>query len=444
MPKPAPAPEPDDANDLGLDVISQAAGRLGVKLPNDPAGTSAPAKPAAKPGAAAASNEPPADQVPAREAGEDDEAYAARLQDAGYEDEQVTAALEAYPATDDTTTDDDTTPAREDGEDDEAYTARLQEAGYDEDQIAAAIEAHPAAATDDEEDEDEGEDAEAKKKAAAQKARDEADLKKLPEAARKAAQSIIDKRIGRITAKTAAEVQTLKQQLAQAQAERDEAKAAAEGKPARAVMVDKVHPLLLDPSEDAIANYLAGVEKFEDWATLHEDGFEPSAEEIAQGYKPATKAEIRQRLREIQRERDKLVPQAREILGKRATAEAEARKLLPAFFDATKPEYQAARSLLREQPELKRFPDHMLRAAEIVLGRKALADLRAAAGKPPAKKPATPPRASRVPGGGSPAKGGFGERRPTGPDAPAAVKTFLRAPSRENLAAAAGAFLGTT
>lgn len=450
MPKPAATPAPEnDANDLGLDVISQAAGRLGVKLPHDPA-ASAPAKqPAANPGTAHGGNEPqPDDQAPPRESGEDDDAYAARLQDQGYDDEQVTAALQAYPAGDDdgSAPAGDQPPAREDGEDDDAYAARLQDQGYDDEQVAAALEAHPVAGNDDKEDdeEDDGEDAAAKAKAAAQKAKDDADLKKLPEPVRKTVQSIIDKRIGRITAKTSAETEALKQRLAAVEAERDEAKATADGKPARLVVVDNVHPLLLDPSEEAIAKYLETVEKFEDWAAEHEDGYEPSAEELAKGYKPATKAEISQRLRAIKREREKLVPQARELIGKRTTADAEARKLLPAFFDATKPEYQAARSLLREQPELKRFPDYMLRAAEVVLGRKALADLRAAGGKPPAKKPATPPRASRVPGGGSPAKGGFGERKPAGPDAPAAVKSYLKTPSRENLAAAAKVFLGTT
>lgn len=432
---PAPATDTDNDNDISLDVIGLAAGRLGVKLPHDPSTASPTAKPAAgKSGAAAPTvddddgTDPQGSETetPAREEGETDEDYAARLEDAGLDQDQIDAALEASAAAAETDEERAVRLQQQDGETDEDYEARLEAEGLTRDDVPAA-EAPP-------------EPSEEEKRAAAAKARDEADLKKLPEPVRKTVQAILDKRIGRITAKTAAEKQALEQRAAQLESELAEAKEAAKGQPARATVVEKVHPLLLDPSEDAIGKYLGDVEKFEDWAADHEDGYEPSAEEIAQGYQPATKAEIRQRLRALQRERDKLVPQAREILTQRATADAEARKLLPAFFDATKPEYQAARTLLREQPELKRFPDYMTRAAEIVLGRKALAALRA--GK--TKKPITPPaRAPRAPGGGS-ARGGFAERKPVGTDASQAVKSFLKAPSRENLAAAAGSFLGTT
>lgn len=401
-----------DSNDIGLDIIGLATDRLAAS-----GKIHAPLSAAARktdPDSGTDDDEP---EAPAREEGEDDAAYAARLTEAGFDPDEHIQPAES---------DEDRTARlqQEEGESDDDYDARLAEEGLSRDDVPAVEEL-----------------SEEEKKAAAQKIRDEADLKKLPEAARKAAQAVINKRIGQITAKSKAKETADASRIAALEAELAEAKEAADGQPAKATVVTNVHPLLLDPSEDAIAKYVAGVEAFEDWAAEHEDGYEPTAEDAAKGYKPATKAEIRQRLRLFQRERDQVVAKARDHLAKRTSAEAEARKLLPAFFDATQPEYQAARSLLREQPELKRFPDYMTRAAEIVLGRKALADLKTAAVKPKPKTPA--PRASRAPGAGGAAKGGFAERKRGMTDAPEAVRQFAKSPTRENLATFAGSFLET-
>lgn len=397
----------DTAGDAGVsdDVLALAAARFGVELPKAEA---------AAPAAAA-----DAQEVPAREEGESDEDYGQRLTEAGLDPAEHIQPAESEE-------DRAARLQQQEGEDDEAYEARLEEEGLTRDDVPA-----PAAAPTEEE-----------KKAAAQKAREEADLKKLPEPARKVAQAIIDKRIGQITAKAKAKEEEFSTKIGELENQLAEAKQAAEGKPAQATVVGSVHPLLLDPSEDAIAKYVQGVEDFEDWASEHEDGYEPTEAELAKGFKAVPKAEIRSRLRALQRERDKLVPQARDLLAKRATAEAEARKILPAFFDAKTPEYQAARTLLREQPELKRFPDHMVRAAEIILGRKALAELRQKA-TPAPKKPATPPaKAPRLPGSGSAAKGGVIERAPVRPSSSEAMKRAVNQPGDRGALQSAVAALG--
>lgn len=395
--------------------------------------SSAPAKPAAaKPAAVAPTSAAQGD------IGDDILALAARRFGVA-----MPATEEPAPGTEDdadhsnATEDDGAQPTAEGEETPEARTTRLQQAeGESDDDYEARLDAEgltrddvPAAA----------EPTEDEKKAAAQKARDEADLKKLPEPVRKTVQAIIEKRIGRITAKTAAERDETASRITDLEAQLAEAQAAAEGKPAQATVIGTVHPLLLDPSEKAIADYEAGVEKFEDWLIQNEDGYEPTEAELAQGFKAATRVQIRQRLREVQRERTKLVTDARAALTARTSSEAEAKKLLPALFDAKSPDYQAARSLLREQPELKRFPDYQLRLAEILLGRKALAALRTAAVKPKTATP--PPRASRAPGGGSAARGGFDAPRTRGAAPVAAVQTAIKQPTIENKRAAALAVL---
>ncbi len=286
-------------------------------------------------------------------------------------------------------------------------------------------------------------DDEADKAAAAEKARNDADLKKLPEAARAVAQSIINKRIGQITARTKADKAALDARVTELETELAETKEIAEGKPRTATVVGGVHALLLDPSEDAIGKYIEGIEAFEDWAAEHADGYEPTAEEFTKGARPASAGELRQRLRAVQREREQLVPKARAVITARTAHDTEAKKLIPALFDAKSPDYQAARSLLREQPELKRFPDYHLRVAEILLGRKALADLRTASAKK-TTKPDAPAikKAPRVPGSGGPAKGGVAERKQGGSDAPTAVTNAIKDPTQANKRAAALAVLG--
>ena len=412
-----PAAEENDQNEIGMDVIALAAERLGVKLPAE----TAPAKGAKKPAAAASKKEADAttDEVPEREEGETDEDYSARLEEAGIDPAEHIAATE---------TDEERTERLQQGADetDDDYEARLAEEGLTRDDVVVA----------------EKELTEEEKKAAAEKARNEADLKKLPEAVRNTVQGIINKRIGKITAQAKAKETELTTRNAELETQLAEAKEAADGKPAKATVIGTVHPLLFDPSEDAIAKYVEGVEGFEDWAAEHADGYEPTAEEEAKGYKPASAGEIRARLRSLQRERDKIVAQAREALTKRAASEAEAKKIIPAFFDAKSPDYQAARTLLREQPELKRFPDYQLRVAAIVLGRKALADLRTAAAKP-VVKPKPVVRASRAPNAGAATKGGFTERKRGGSDATTAAEDFAKAPTRENLTRNALSFLET-
>lgn len=401
----APAPVSGEISD---DILGAAAAKFGVKLPGSPS--------------AAASK--PAEEGKAEATAETDDEKRARLpkgDDETDDDYEARLADDEGPVATDQETDEERTARlqQQDGETDEDHAARLTEEGVEEDEIAT----HRLTAE--------------QKADAARKAREEIELKKLPEAVRKPVQDLINKRLGQMTARTKAKETELGNQITTLQAELAEAKEAAEGKAPQATIIGDVHPLLLADDEGAIIKYVEGVEAFEDWAADHADGYDPTAEEIAKGAKPVAAAEIRQRLRALQRERDKIVPQARAALAQRATHEAEAKKLVPALFDAKSPEYQAARSLLREQPELKRFPDYRLRVAAIVLGNKALADLKAASGKP---KPKPVTRASRAPGGGDAPKGGF-ERKPAGADAPTAVKQAIEKPTLENRRAAALAVL---
>ena len=404
------------ANEIGLDIINLATKRLNVAPISDTGIPAATIK--AKPAAPAATNADDSADL------DDDDA-------ADHNDDDTTEddTPEDDGATDDTAETDEAKRARlqqQPGETDEAHAERLDAEGIDsEDAAAYQLTAE-------------------QKAVAADKARAEADLKKLPEAVRKTAQAIIDKRIGKITAKTAAEKTQLTNRVTELETQLAEAREAADAKPGARVTGDASNPLAFAETEDDIARYEAGIEAFEDWAADHADGYEPSEAEAAQGAQALTANEVRQKLRLVQRNAAKFVSQARAALAKRGEAETEAKKLIPAFFDAKTPEYQAARTLLREQPELKRFPDYRLRIAEIVLGRKALADLRAAGVKASSTKTdkKAPLRASRAPGAGGAAKGGF-ERSSSGADAPEAGRAFAKNPTRENLAKAAMALMGT-
>lgn len=423
MAKTTPTPaSASSADEIDLDIMQQAAARRGLTY-------TIPAKPA--PVYTDGDGDTPPER-PAREDGETDEDYHQRLIDAGFDPDEET----------ETETDDERAARLQQQEDetDDDYEARLAEEGLTRDDVPTVKDGDGDGENDGDGKTDEQKQAEAR---AAAKAADAADLKKLPPETRKTVQSIIDRRLGKITAKSKADIESAQAERDAAIAERDEARAAAAGKPSRIVVPEGIHPLALTDNAAEIDAREAEIDAFLDWAEDHAEGYEPDEASLAKGHKPASAADIRRAVRDLTRERDRVLPGLRDALKARATHTAEARKLMPSLFDAKSTDYLAAQKLLREQPEIKRFPDYQLRLAWMVAGQKALAapaPAKGADGKPTApNQTATPSKkAPRVPNGGGTAKGGILERKPKGVAAPDAVKRFAKSPTRDNLAAVVG------
>lgn len=367
--------------DLGADVIGAAASRLGLRAPQ-----------AAAPTAAA-------------------------------EDDDLPAAEDAA----ETENTDTTTP-----EDTDAPEADAGDGAEDQGDPAAEDDVGEADAA---EDQEEQEDAPAADEA------DDVDLRRLPPEQRRAVQKILDARIGKITAKTKAELETAQARTRELEAELAEAKTKGGGAP---VVIEGVHPLLLAESEAPIEARLREIEQFEDWADEHANGY--NVGEDADPAKPSYTAEqIRKHLRGLRKERETIVPQARHRLQQMKTVDQALRQLYPTVFDPKHEDYQHAQRLVQAMPAVKQFHDWRAVVVQQILGGRELRKLMAA--KDPKNKPAPaalpPPRKKvpRAPGAGGPAKGGIAERLPGKPAASDAVKRYTKAPTREGLSQVALSFL---
>ncbi len=263
-----------------------------------------------------------------------------------------------------------------------------------------------------------------------------AKLKDLPEPQRKIAQSIINERIGAISAKSKAEAERLSARVVELTGELEAAKA-----DKGPVVVQGIHPALLAETPEQIDRIATELDQAEDLLEPFRDtGIEADEDKGVPAFSPA---QVRERLREIARERERMLPKARELLQKRAEAEAGLKTTFPAIFDPRTEEYRAAAELRKQLPELRRMPDAAVFVAKFVLGSQALAALAKPGKQAPAgadKKPATAKttpatrKAPRAPGDGSAALGSVldasgGQQ----PDADGAVRTFTQNRSRENL-----------
>jgi hypothetical protein len=389
----AAAPVTAEERDVTDDVLANASAILGMKT--FPGSTTT----------ATAEADDETDGPDADDAGDDDA------------DEKPVAkakpsAKAAAPADDDDAADDDDQPATDEADEDDA-----------------------AATEDDAEAELSDEEKEAAALAQATAALVNSRLKDLPEPVRQRVQAVLDARIGKITAKAKAEAAQLTTRVDALAAELEEAKAA---QPATAApALPGVHPLFFAESETVLETRLAEIENFEDFAADHPDGFEGDPAKNLPAWTPES---IRRTLRDLQKERDRVIPAVRANLRARAASDVELKKTFAPMFDRTREEYRSAQALLKTMPELRRHPEANVLVAQLILGQRALAALKKPAAKSE-KLAAVIRKAPRVPGAGAPARGGAADHRSSGPDSSAAVAKFMQDPKGRGFAAAVESFL---
>lgn len=265
-----------------------------------------------------------------------------------------------------------------------------------------------------------------------------AKLKDLAPELRTRVQGILDTRIGQIRAQSSEKITAAESKAAELETRVSELATELEETKSRGgapVIVPGVHPLFLANTEAEIDGRVEKLEAFEDWADANRDGVEGDGTPENPGY---TAEQIRARLREIRREKERIVPEARKLLAARAADEAAVRATYPQAYDPKTPEYRARLQVFKALPELRRLAQPHTLALQIVLGEKALADLRAAK----ATKETKPlPKAPRVPGAGGAAKGAVVTHTRDKPATSAATKTYVKNKSHASLVSAAASFL---
>lgn len=276
-------------------------------------------------------------------------------------------------------------------------------------------------------------------------------LKDLPEETRKTVQSFMDERIGQITAKARSENDRLGARVTELTGELDSVRKTGPVP----VVIPGVHPALLADSTEQIDKHVDQLDEFEDWAETNREGFNlPESEGYDEKQPSYTGEQIRARLREVRRDRERVIPAARAKLTERAKVDEGLRAVLPAMFNAAAPEYAQAQAILKAQPHLRSRADQNLVIAQQILGQKALQQLQkrpaAAAKKPGDKAPNTGPRpaiaaparrAPRAPGDGAPALGSPLDQPGQQPAADSAVKRFTKTGDRRDLVKAVGALV---
>lgn len=250
-------------------------------------------------------------------------------------------------------------------------------------------------------------------------------LKDLPEAVRTRVQSVIDARLGKISSDAKAEQARLETRVEELSDELEETKAKVGSAP---VNIPGVHPLMLIGSEKELDDRLTRIEAFEDFADQYPEGYEGDGTEKDPAW---TAEQIRAKVRELKRERERIIPAARENLKARAVKDTELKTKYAALFDRKSEDYRSAQALVKLMPELNRHPDKNVLIARLILGEKALADLgKPKGGTPGTKAPVIVKKAPRVPGSGGPAKGSVVAGNPAGerPAADSAVRKVMQNP----------------
>lgn len=256
-------------------------------------------------------------------------------------------------------------------------------------------------------------------------------LKDLPEELQGRVQTVIDERLGKVIAKERAardEAETkavaAETRITELEGELAEAKKGG----GATVNVPGVHPLFLAKSAAEIDARLDTIESFLEWAEDHPEGYEAPEGSADTGW---TAEQVRARARELRREKDRVIPQARQLLADRATKDSALQKTYSALFKSGTEEYRAAQDLRKLMPELSRHPDANTLIARLILGEKALAALAKTPGGKAATTTTPPKRAPRAPGGGGSAKGVATNTGATN-SVPDAVKRVMANPGDSN------------
>lgn len=292
-----------------------------------------------------------------------------------------------------------------------------------------------------------GQDGETEEEAAESAKVVNARLKDLPEAQRKIAQAIIAERIGKVVGKAKAETERLEGRVVELTTELETTRRERGAQ----TVVPNVHSLMLVDTPEQIEAYADHLDAQEDvLEPLRETGVEADDAKGTAGFTPA---QVNARLREIRKERERVLPQARTLLQKRTETAAALKAAYPALYNPTTEEYRLADALRKQLPELKRIPDADVFIAKIVLGTKVYTDLTknpkgktAVQAKPATTaKPATQVqvrKAPRAPGDGSSSLGSvLDDASRRAPDASGEIKKFTETRSRQDLTKAVSALV---
>ena len=252
-----------------------------------------------------------------------------------------------------------------------------------------------------------------------------AKLKDLAPEVQTRVQEVINKQIGRVVAKERAKSDELSTRVEVLESENAELKS--KGGTAT-VQLPGVHPLMMAESEADIDRRLTEIDAAEDFAIKYADGY-PGTEGNPND-PPMEASEIKLRWRELQRERDRVIPAARRLLQERSAHEADLKKALPTFFDRKSEDARALQAKLKLMPELRRHANATVLAVQLILGERAMA---AAKQKATTTKLNPQRTAPRLPGSGSPAKGSATAHSREGSAMPAAMQQLNQAKSTNDV-----------
>lgn len=220
-------------------------------------------------------------------------------------------------------------------------------------------------------------------------------------------QAAVNKRIGKEVGKRKAleeQLEAANERIGRMDEELGKLRDASKGVTAATAAAQGVDPLFLASDEGELEERSGKVNDFIEYLEDHqESGIEPSEDGKVKGMTPD---EVRAKLRTYRRERDMVIPKAREILHKRREIDqAVTRVVYPDLFDRKSAAYQEREAILRKWPALGAFPEANVVIGDMLVGRVYRAQLakQKKAGEPAARKPAPKP-APRVPT--SPAGGG--------------------------------------
>ncbi len=213
-------------------------------------------------------------------------------------------------------------------------------------------------------------------------------------------QHAFDTRVGQLTK----EKKDATEQLATAQTERGQLLGQVEsltqqvqelqGQPqARA---QGVHPLLLVEDPARLAQESQRLDKTEEWLLTHWDGYEGSGKENDPAWTPE---QVRQTYAQVKQVKERILPQAQNLLNLRRQADEYAYKTYPQLKDRNHPDHQLVEQVLRTYPVLRTIPNVRTILGDSLVGQKLRQEKEAGA-----RKPATPAKpAPRVPTAAAPA-----------------------------------------
>lgn len=183
----------------------------------------------------------------------------------------------------------------------------------------------------------------------------------------------------------------------------------------------RVHPILLETDPAKIEALEKSYRDFEKWAAEHWDGYEATKE----GEQSWTAEQIRRRAKEIEQEREEIIPQARQLVQARQHWDGVAVKAYPELKDARSKEYQVARKFLTLVPELKKLPNAMMLIGDMLAGeRQRMARMKVRATEGKGAKGAKVNGAEK--GKGAEGKGGKGAVAPKVPIGAGAGRTQVK------------------